>query len=140
MNKKQFLSLLFPFDFKFCSTLDEIEGEKLQNIVWTCNGLTPLLGDLCLNTVESSDAYPINSCRPILRPLCDIKREIEHNGEKFIPSVTLRLSYPAEMIGLNPATWSFRVILKLIEWKFDIAKLIISGDTINFHDLSDFSF
>ncbi len=78
--------------------------------------------------------------KPILRPLSDIKKEIEHNGEKFIPSVTLRLSHPAEMVGLNPAAWSFRVILKLIEWHFDIAELIVKDEAVNCNELSDFVF
>lgn len=61
---------------------------------------------------------------PIFRPLSDLTKEIEHNGEKFVPRKWLHDNYVSETIGLNPATWSHRSTDKLFEWHFDVFGLI----------------
>lgn len=80
--------------------------------------------------------YPI---KPILRPLSDLTNEIEHNGEKFIPSellwyinvghidyITKEREYNINKYGYN--RWldriPFSIVQKLIEWHFDIYGLI----------------
>lgn len=72
--------------------------------------------------------------KPILRPLSDITKEIEVNGEKFIPMDIHKL-YPGEVTGLNPAAWSYRVLIKLFEWHFDVFGLIDKGLAINLNSL-----
>ena len=62
--------------------------------------------------------------KPILRPLSDLTKEIEHNGVKFVTKDFIHYTYPSEMIGLNPATWSYRVLIKLFELHFDVFNLI----------------
>lgn len=132
MNKTQFLSMALPHGIKF-----DIYSDLYKY---------PVMQGLRKNYIEFNYHGTYLSFhkdfigKPILRPLSDIKKEILHNGEKFIPSVTLRLSYPSEMIGLNPSTWSFRVIQKLVEWHFDICGLIGKGEAIDYHTLPDFVF
>lgn len=128
MTKQEFMAMSLPYDLKAFN--ENLFGREILSI----KGYS--FGDI----IHQYGVSPIVNIKPILRPLSDLTKEIEHNGEIFIPSVTLRLSYPTEMIGLNPATWSFRVVLKLIEWRFDIANLIKKGEAVDYHTLEGFSF
>jgi hypothetical protein len=76
----------------------------------------------------------INS-KPILRPLSDLTKEIQVNGEKFVPKEWLRLNYISENIGLNTAVWSYRTIEKLLEWHFDVFGLIDKGLAVGINTL-----
>ncbi|MBK8807786.1 MAG: hypothetical protein IPO21_14525 [Bacteroidales bacterium] len=80
----------------------------------------------------SFDFQEIDEIDIHLRPLAWIQNEITHEGHSFIPSLTLKLSYPGEMIGLNPATWSYRVIQKLLEWHFDVFGLISKDMAVSY--------
>lgn len=73
---------------------------------------------------------------PILRPLSDLRNNIEINGERFIPRDTLNFMYPSESIGLNPASWSYRVIVKLFEWHFDVFGLIKNELAVDINTLT----
>ena len=48
-----------------------------------------MLGDYCLITKDNNDAYALQTCKPILRPLSQLTKEITHNREKFVPIVEL---------------------------------------------------
>jgi len=83
-------------------------------------------------------------CKPILRPLSDLTKEIEVNGEKFVPidKINEDKEYglvigSLEKISLDNLFWEDKCILnmlnifeinklnsKLIEWHFDIYGLI----------------
>lgn len=86
--------------------------------------------------------------KPILRPLSDLKKEIEHNGERFIPIVrlasTLGFAYGGELhsIGLGLLSDKIRIeslpyeiIMKFIEWHFDVDNLIEKGLAIDINTL-----
>jgi len=77
----------------------------------------------------------IYNFKPILRPLSDLTKEIEHNGVKFVTKDFIHYTYPSEMIGLNPATWSYRVLIKLFELHFDIFNLIPQNLAIDINTL-----
>ncbi len=64
--------------------------------------------------------------KPILRPLSDLTKEIEVNGEKFVPYKKIKEIYPFDTFSSssNPAQWSLRVVEKLLEWHFDVFGLI----------------
>lgn len=62
--------------------------------------------------------------KPLLRPLSQLTREIEHNGERFVPNEWLHYNYVGERIGLNTGTWSHRTVQKLLEWHFDVFGLL----------------
>jgi len=92
------------------------------------------------------------SCKPILRPLSDLKKEIEIGSKKFIPV--------DEIYRLTPNTPNFREILEpanvwdlyskdlsksfiewcvvktLFEWHFDVFGLIEKGLAIDINSLN----
>lgn len=82
--------------------------------------------------------------KPILRHLSDLTKEIEHNGEKFVPYNELykikkgievyepiNINYPIELL-IETENYSqdidlfdgYLIIQKLIEWHFDVFGLI----------------
>lgn len=96
--------------------------------------------------------------KPILRPLSDLTKEIEHNGENFIPVDYFEigdndndsLEYDSGNIRLIDALttaskynsfgdfnfYPFGAIQKLIEWHFDVFGLIDAGLAIDINTLN----
>ncbi len=81
-----------------------------------------------------------SNIKPILRPLSDLTKEITHNGQTFVPS--------AKMIthGFHHSFWyeidkfDYRYLYsydldKLIEWHFDVFKLIENNLAIDVNTL-----
>jgi len=140
MNKKEFLGTSLHAGLKFTSVMDDVKGMPPSNRIWTYNGLMQLFGDLCLNTIESSDAYPVQSIKIIVRPLSDLTKPITHNGETFVPIVEIaRLCFnymqnpkkviirdnwllygETRLMQLKIDFLPFMVIQKLIEWHFNL--------------------
>ena len=78
--------------------------------------------------------------KPILRPLSDLTKEIEVNGEKFVPHTKLGgrpnlKDYDIVYLSKNIDNMSFGLIQKLLEWHFDIYGLIENGLAININTL-----
>ena len=86
---------------------------------------------------------------PILYPLSDLTKEIQHNGFEIIPLSEIiedercnsDIQHLSRMIlNLNMKelclNYPFWVIQKLIEWHFDIALLIEKKEAININTLS----
>lgn len=82
----------------------------------------------------------LKDVKPILRPLSDLTKEIEVNGEKFVPA--------EEMIthGFRNSFWydldefDYRYLYamdleKLLEWHFDLFSLIENNLAINVNDI-----
>jgi hypothetical protein len=87
-------------------------------------------------TNQSRDGYvQIENVKPILRPLSDLDKEITHDGKTFNPKFVIDMAFPSERMGLNPATWSHRVVTKLQEWHFDVFGLIDNGLAIDINTL-----
>lgn len=78
----------------------------------------------CYHLDDNGNNGLIFGVKPILYDLSWLTKPITHNGETFVPMDWLKENYIAECIGLNPATWSYRAIEKLIEWRFDVFNLI----------------
>lgn len=72
MNKQEFLAFSLPDGLK-CKEVDLNEIFNFSTRIYN------LMSILNWN----------NSYQPILRPLSDLTKEIEHNGEKFIPALEL---------------------------------------------------
>lgn len=82
--------------------------------------------------IRELDIQTFNWClengKPILHPLSDLTKEIEINGEKFVPVVEImKIKDNGDWLGVqhkkieeNP----FYVVKKLQEWHFDIDDLI----------------
>lgn len=81
------------------------------------------------------DVFDLCDVFPLLRPLSDLTKEIEVNGEKFVPMEVLKRDYIGECMHTNLATWSHRVVCKLHEWHFDTFGLIDSGLAIDINTL-----
>lgn len=93
--------------------------------------------------------YDLEQVKPILRPLSDLAKEIEHNGEGFVPIRWFELNGYApgglEMDGEtfvfgDSIMWSveeihYNMVQKLFEWHFDIFDLIPQGLAININQL-----
>ena len=80
---------------------------------------------------EQGDNFYVNSeFKPILRPLSDLTKEIEVNGEKFIPTEKLSVHlFDWDFIDYvvnrkHTEGIPFWVIQKILEWNFDIFGLI----------------
>lgn len=100
-----------------------------------------------LKTLSSSDefgvdGYTSNWIKPILRPLSDLKKEIEVNGVRFVPLVELFGSWAIlsgnvdvmSKVDLNSR--SFNTTQKLLELHFDVFGLIEKGLAIDINTLN----
>lgn len=74
----------------------------------------------------------IEKYKPILRPLSYLTKEIEVNGEKFIP----RMKFYGTPLDYKITSNSYDVIQKLLEWHFDIFGLIDSGLAVDINSLN----
>lgn len=105
----------------------------------------------CADTNEFEIAIKevfINSTyKPILRPLSDLTKEIEVNGEKFVPLDWFDKNYaPLEcshqemkkhFMKDTLKTMPYLVIEKLIEWHFDVFGLIPLNLAIDINTLQN---
>lgn len=89
----------------------------------------------------------------ILHPLTDLTKPIEHKGGTFIPVEELFTTFgyePCDIVkdaicdmGTLPKEWCilknmpFILILKLIEWHFDIAELIEKNEAMDVNTLTE---
>ena len=98
--------------------------------------------------------YPVvEDTKLILRPLPDLRKPIQHNGEKFVPiNIFINMLSQWEIEGeyswifqepkiekwtINDiGNFPYKFIQKLFEWKFDIHGLIDAGLAISVHELS----
>lgn len=96
----------------------------------------------------------INTIKPILRPISDLTKEINHRGETFVPWMKLRNEIKSNPIvshidefksihvdfedyapGYSLTHEGIPIINKLHSWLFDTQNLIESGLAISVHDL-----
>ena len=82
----------------------------------------------------------LNYAKPILLPLSDLTKEIEVNGDKFIPHIKLGgrpnlKDYDIEYLSKNIDNMSYGLVSKLIEWHFDVFGLIEKGLAIDINTL-----
>jgi len=88
--------------------------------------------------------FGLNDIKPIVRPLSDLTKEIEHDGEKFIPIFKLTKLCDVENDSdwiehvydfmTNDADWTnapYWMVIKLYEWHFDIHNWIGDGLAIS---------
>jgi len=86
----------------------------------------------------------MNYVKPLLRPLSDLTKEIEHNGEIIIPANWLHNHYSntpnwfehseqwiKDKDDLRDTICEYCVVQKLIEWHFDVWGLIENGLAID---------
>lgn len=98
-----------------------------------------LVRDITVNNVMAFVDGDINS-KPILRPLSDLAKEIEHNGEKFVPSKEysyLRFEEISNYKGGENVMNFIQVREQnvLLELHFDVFGLIEKGEAIDINTL-----
>lgn len=73
--------------------------------------------------------------KPLLLPLSYLTKEIEHNGESFVPSEkinsTIDCFLQMQRNGFENNIWSYDLTCKLLSYHFDIFGLIESGLAID---------
>lgn len=90
-------------------------------------------------------------CKPILRPLSDLAKEIEHDGERFVPIeelskfTTTELNSDGEIesaefdgemrVTKMPDDMDYYRIQKLFEWHFDVFDLHSKGLCVYYGDI-----
>ena len=98
-------------------------------------------------SIIGKKTYSIVSSKPILRPLSDFKKEIDFNGEKFVPKHNIHLadpdgyysSYELDEIEDKIITSPVEIIpycfvQKLLEWHFNVFNLP-RNLFVNYNDL-----
>ena len=86
---------------------------------------------------ETYGAIRINTNKLILRPLSDLTKEIEVNGDKFVPAKILKFDKSQYYLLKNPIGYDihYSSFVKLFEWHFDIFRLIEKGLAIDINTL-----
>ena len=93
---------------------------------------------------KKADEFLAAGFKPLLRPLSDLTKEIEHNGEKFVPLKEINYFYRMlesqeqadeiadRMIGnsIPDGTLDYHLMVKLFEWHFDVFGLIEQGKAL----------
>jgi len=103
-----------------------------------------LIGSSIVFHEESGDTYGFigKHNKPILHPLSDLTKEIEVNGERFVPKARLdqsclTLFYPTERLteihGIMSAPYV--IIINLHKWHFDVFGLIEQGLAVDINTL-----
>lgn len=110
---------------------------------------------LTLDNIEGVVEY---QRKLILHPMSDFEKEIEHNGERFIPSGRINQefhkingynarikyvksdSFPKDQMEFAGSchgilSIDYWIVDQLIEWRFDVLGLIPAGTAYNINDL-----
>ena len=131
------LAPYLPYGLKCLTSKHQIEYGKQHSL--EVRGLSiDDDGELNIEFIHDNDLMFSNRMArvyPELRPMSDLTKEIEHDRERLVPKDWLQMNFPAENIGLNPATWSYRVIQKLLEWHFDVFGLIKEGLAVDLNEV-----
>lgn len=99
------------------------------------------LWEMELNFISASVLINKQDRKPILRPLSDLTKQIEVNGEKFVPREKLFSGRYSVLHNIQKVTTremqitELWVIEKLYEWHFDVHGLIESGLAIDINTL-----
>lgn len=115
------------------------------------SGEIETINSLCEDEiVTSADCITYGSFKPILIPLSYLTKEIEVNGEKFVPIEKLKeRDSDIEFLGFYQSTFAFiidekavgimaipyYIIQQLIEWHFDIFNLIEKGLAVDINTI-----
>ena len=116
MTKQEFLAMSLPYRLKIAEFNDDGKLTRIE--------------DLCPSRFD--DFVKQIYYKPILRPLSDLTKEIEHNGERFMPIDELnnicddsldRYNDYFDEENILDVDWfkePFLIFQKLIEWHFAI--------------------
>jgi len=137
------LAPYLPYELKVQTTSSNIT--KIRTVIIEEYGSDELIG------ISHIMKYQIHN-KPILRPLSDLTKEIEVNGEKFVPYIELlrvcnfdvdnmskkeieNYNPNKEYGGACPMSKMYVETAKLFEWHFDVFNLIEKGLAIDINTL-----
>lgn len=112
MTKQQFLAMSLPYKLAI-SVISPFNSERRFE-EW-------------LTAMNYDQHYQTATSKPILHPLSDLTKEIQHNGEKFVPCIKIGwckendLDLFVLLLG-NKKQKDYKLsdALKLIEWHFNL--------------------
>lgn len=132
MTKQEFLAMSLPYELHGITAnrialINGVEYEKELPIIWRGEKFSGRCGF---------------GIMPILHPLSDLTKWIEHKGEKIIPLLELKWNrtingFTKSNIEAAMSTLSFKDALKLIEWHFDLFGYIDNGEAIDVNTLRE---
>ena len=134
MNKQEFMAISLPYGVK-CEVKNQFGTNEVIKI-----------DTISIQVIGSCGCY-YKTGKPILHPLSDLIKEIEHNGETFTTTDITnnyldrqRKSVLAELENMAKHNYfdgylPFYVCEKLIEYHFDICGLIEKGEAIDVNTL-----
>lgn len=121
MTKQEFLAMSYPYEIKLI-----YRNDKSWPIIMAIGNLDEIL--------HTNKDY-----KPILRPLTDLTKEIEHKGEKFVPIKKIAIYNPNNVEYfiecIITGLVEYIVLRQLIEWHFDIGDLISKDEAIDVNTL-----
>ena len=133
------LAPYFPYGLK-AKMLDckiDYVGKQFDEIIgvhqWSKDG------DWCLLT-EGGSKPSLDRIKPILRNLSDLTKEIEHNGERFVPMERInpvKDFFNADYIESMPLSVPYSLFVRLLEFHFDVFNLIPNGLAIDINTLTN---
>ena len=134
MTKQEFMAMSLPYGLKVILSTENRNYKKGSIYAYSYQ--------LAHDSYKNNKAK-VDLCTPIINPLSNLTKEIEHNGEKFVPIDLLRQDgyYIGEDWIIenfkDVENSSFGFIQKLIKWHFDIANLIEKGEAIDVNSLNE---
>lgn len=122
-----------------CGVIYENTYYRLDGVVRLSNGKIQLI---CYDILHGAYGIklPSEKCLLVLLPLSDLTKEIEHNGEKFVPMDILYNEFSQydcfEFDNINVLNNPYNQIQNLLEWHFDVYGLIEQGLAIDINTLN----
>jgi len=125
------LAPYLPYQLEFIN-IYKLKRDKRNPLI--LNTLHQDIDSMNLGNEEKS--RPINNkhFKPILRPLSDLTKEIEHNGIKFTPSKIMELPEFWDKHSID--TTFFMDVQEMIKWHFDVFGLIEKNLAIDINQLN----
>ena len=134
MTKQEFLAISLPYTLK---CLGRKKDSKIHTILSCYFGYNITLKVEAPNYIDYT--WHICDVKPILHPLSDLTKPIEHNGETFIPIEKIAIYDPKNIQYFIEQIYTgfieYIVLKQLIEWHFDIADLISKDEAIDVNTL-----
>ncbi len=123
------LAPYLPFGLKInCEKWDDALDKVYPNRIMT-------IGEDFADKCSIGCVLSIDKLKPILHPLSDLTKEIEHNGERFVPMSKSGRTWLNSGIP-NMENEPYWFIKKLLEWHFDVHDLIKDGLAIDINTLT----
>lgn len=130
-----------PYGLKGVCLESVIDPTDDQSGIYEMNGIYTY--DKCITFKDGFDVYlddDQTDFKPILRPLSDLTKEIEHNGERFVPRSNLfkiaEFNSP-KMDYKNILESPFYLVDQLFQWHFDIFNLIPEGLAVDYNTVKE---